>query len=95
MLIPEIIDAKTAVIWKPLRKEDHLIHKFRHGQFDKMIHLKNKSPTWNSQLNAYVLNFSGRVIRASIKNFQLVSHLDGNLSLITTRKSNNAIWKSR
>lgn len=33
--------------------------------------LKNKQPKWNEQVGAYVLNFNGRVTRASVKNFQL------------------------
>ena len=33
----------------------------------------NKPPKWNDQVGAYVLNFSGRVTQASVKNFQLVS----------------------
>lgn len=35
--------------------------------------LRNKPPKWNDTLNAYCLNFSGRVTQASVKNFQLVS----------------------
>merc|ERR1712182_170386 len=31
----------------------------------------NKQPKWNDQVGAYVLNFNGRVTRASVKNFQL------------------------
>jgi tubby-related protein 1 len=35
--------------------------------------LHNKSPKWNDALNAYCLNFGGRVTEASVKNFQLVT----------------------
>jgi len=35
--------------------------------------LRNKPPKWNDTLNAYCLNFGGRVTQASVKNFQLVS----------------------
>jgi len=31
----------------------------------------NKSPKWNDQIGAYVLNFNKRVTQASVKNFQL------------------------
>lgn len=34
--------------------------------------LGNKSPRWSDQVGAYVLNFNGRVTKASVKNFQLV-----------------------
>lgn len=33
----------------------------------------NKPPRWNEELNAYCLNFNGRVTEASVKNFQLVT----------------------
>ena len=33
----------------------------------------NKPPKWNEQMQAYCLNFNGRVTKASVKNFQLVS----------------------
>ena len=38
--------------------------------------LKNKPPKWNEQVGAYVLNFNGRVTRASVKNFQLCAALN-------------------
>jgi hypothetical protein len=34
----------------------------------------NKPPRWNDHVGAYVLNFHGRVTKASVKNFQLVTH---------------------
>ena len=38
-----------------------------------LSYLINKPPRWNEQVNAYVLNFNGRVTMASVKNFQLVA----------------------
>uniref|UniRef100_A0A0A9EZN7 Tubby C-terminal domain-containing protein n=1 Tax=Arundo donax TaxID=35708 RepID=A0A0A9EZN7_ARUDO len=35
--------------------------------------LKNKSPRWHEQLQCWCLNFHGRVMVASVKNFQLVA----------------------
>jgi tubby-related protein 1 len=32
----------------------------------------NRPPKWNSVLEAYVLNFYGRVEKPSVKNFQLI-----------------------
>lgn len=32
----------------------------------------NRPPKWNEKLQAFVLNFYGRVEKASVKNFQLV-----------------------
>ncbi|CAE7644616.1 TULP11 [Symbiodinium microadriaticum] len=40
--------------------------------FRDLCYLINKPPRWNEQVGAYVLNFSGRVTMASVKNFQLV-----------------------
>jgi len=37
-----------------------------------LIRMENKAPTWNEDLQSFVLNFSGRVTKASIKNFQIV-----------------------
>jgi hypothetical protein len=41
-----------------------------------LVVLKNKEPKWNTALNAYCLNFNGRVTEASVKNFQLVTTND-------------------
>lgn len=38
-----------------------------------MVLLSNKQPKWNDELGAWCLNFHGRVTKASVKNFQLVS----------------------
>ena len=38
---------------------------------EDLIVLKNKQPRWNEQMQAYCLNFDGRVTDASVKNFQL------------------------
>ncbi|CAN6226471.1 unnamed protein product [Urochloa humidicola] len=40
---------------------------------ESKVALKNKSPTWNQQLQCWCLNFHGRVTVASLKNFQLVA----------------------
>lgn len=34
--------------------------------------LVNRNPRWNAKVQAFVLNFHGRVTQASVKNFQLV-----------------------
>jgi len=44
----------------------------RHG----LMVLQNRPPWWNVELNAFVLNFGGRVKVASVKNFQLVERPD-------------------
>jgi len=46
------------------------------NQKENYIILKNKDPKWNEVMNAYVLNFRGRVNEPSIKNFQLIKEFD-------------------
>ena len=36
----------------------------KHGRRDDLIVLTNKSPRWNEQMQAYCLNFNGRVTHA-------------------------------
>lgn len=52
----------------------------RHG----LLQLQNKTPSWSEESGAYVLNFHGRVTRASVKNFQIV-HPDERELLATPR----------
>jgi hypothetical protein len=39
---------------------------------NSLLILQNRPPWWNAEINAFVLNFGGRVSVASVKNFQLV-----------------------
>lgn len=50
--------------------------------------LQNKSPSWSDESGAYVLNFHGRVTRASVKNFQMVRPDDR--ELLGTRRLSGA-----
>ncbi len=54
-----------------------MIARFKTGNRDNMLYLINKPPTWNVALEAYVLNFSGRVTMPSVKNFQLIDPTEG------------------
>eukprot|EP00457_Paulinella_chromatophora_P009024 gb/GEZN01009075.1/.p1 GENE.gb/GEZN01009075.1/~~gb/GEZN01009075.1/.p1 ORF type:complete len:411 (-),score=50.95 gb/GEZN01009075.1/:129-1316(-) len=44
--------------------------------------LVNKEPIFNTQVNAYVLDFKGRVSEASVKNFQLVDRNNADVVLL-------------
>jgi len=46
------------------------------NQVQNLILLQNRPPWWNHELNAFVLNFGGRVSVASVKNFQLCERHD-------------------
>lgn len=56
--------------------------RYRQYNLRDMVVLRNKPPKWNDKLNAYCLNFGGRVTKASVKNFQLVS-VDNMVSTIS------------
>jgi hypothetical protein len=42
----------------------------------QFVELVNKQPEWSAANNAFVLNFSGRVLVSSIKNFQIIHQHD-------------------
>eukprot|EP00826_Nyctotherus_ovalis_P012032 TRINITY_DN1313_c0_g3_i5.p2 TRINITY_DN1313_c0_g3~~TRINITY_DN1313_c0_g3_i5.p2 ORF type:complete len:184 (-),score=60.73 TRINITY_DN1313_c0_g3_i5:325-876(-) len=82
VLVPKV-EKDVAVEWKPMRREEHLVQQFESGRMEKMTVLRNKAPSWNSALNAYVLNFFGRVTMPSVKNFQLINPEDGCVQCLT------------
>lgn len=59
----------------PSQEQESLLGRFHRGAKQGLVLLRNKYPSWSEENGAYVLNFHGRVTRASIKNFQIV-HLD-------------------
>lgn len=46
-----------------------------------ILSLRNKDPIWSRDTHSYILNFSGRVSTASVKNFQIVCEENGNYIL--------------
>ena len=59
---------------RPKKADETMLERYKQEQEcnSNSVHfLKNKPPKWNEQVGAYVLNFNGRVTRASVKNFQL------------------------
>eukprot|EP00906_Rhabdomonas_costata_P033365 RCo047022 len=72
VLLPAVDEAGKRAVFRPSTEEETLISHFRRGTSKDMLILKNKEPSWNEQLKAFVLNFNGRVTMASVKNFQLV-----------------------
>lgn len=58
-----------------------MMAKYEKGDATGMFLFFNKPPKWNERkrytdVQAFVLNFSGRVDRASVKNFQLIDDRD-------------------
>jgi hypothetical protein len=47
-----------------------------HNENRDYLELVNKQPSWDSESNSFVLNFRGRVLVSSVKNFQIVHEHD-------------------
>lgn len=60
-------------VWQPMSKDDERMSTYlkKKTSVEHLVCLENKSPSWNDEVGAYVLNFNGRVTKASVKNFQL------------------------
>jgi len=72
VLVPNVNEEGVRAVLRPTTMEDTMIERYKAGkESDNVQVLKNKQPKWNDQVGAYVLNFNGRVTRASVKNFQL------------------------
>ena len=83
VLIPTVKGSKegkqAAYVHRPTSTEeaDGLLALYKGtGGKEKVTALVNKTPKWNDQVGAYVLNFNGRVTMASVKNFQLIIHTE-------------------
>lgn len=61
--------------WAPRSKEDTILAQVDNPDPSRSINLINKPPVWIESLEAYCLDFGGRVAAASVKNF-LLSHPD-------------------
>jgi len=60
-------------VFRPMDDEEKMLSRFKEDDTQGMVVMRNKPPKWNEQMQAYCLNFNGRVTHASVKNFQLVS----------------------
>ena len=56
-----------------------MLSKFKKGDLEGIKFMFNKPPKWNEHVQAFVLNFNGRVDKPSVKNFQLVDDQDDEL----------------
>jgi len=72
VIVPNVDEHGTRVELRPTTVEQTMLERYKAATHDDDIQiLRNKQPKWNEQVGAYVLNFNGRVTRASVKNFQL------------------------
>ncbi|GFH23765.1 Tub domain-containing protein [Haematococcus lacustris] len=69
---------------------DNLLERVKANKgLEDMVVMRNKPPRWNEDLNAYCLNFSGRVTEASVKNFQLVTDDNQNHVILQLAKTHS------
>ena len=75
VIVPNVDEHGTRVELRPTTVEQTMLERYKAAKHEDDIQiLRNKQPKWNEQVGAYVLNFNGRVTRASVKNFQLCNH---------------------
>ncbi|GAX86123.1 hypothetical protein CEUSTIGMA_g13536.t1, partial [Chlamydomonas eustigma] len=68
------VDASGRSMYRPRSESDSLLDRVKNDKgLEEVLVMFNKPPRWNEELNAYCLNFNGRVTEASVKNFQLVT----------------------
>lgn len=82
--IPAVDENNQIVTWRQTHNspDGEILQRMKDRNFRDLIYLINKPPRWNEQVGAYVLNFSGRVTMASVKNFQLVDPDEQNAVLL-------------
>ncbi|KAI9910796.1 hypothetical protein PsorP6_010877 [Peronosclerospora sorghi] len=68
--------------WRPATKEDTMLAQVDHPDPTRALHLLNKPPVWIESLEAYCLDFGGRVAAASVKNFLLAHPHDMDETLL-------------
>ncbi|KPP71141.1 hypothetical protein Z043_109972 [Scleropages formosus] len=76
VIIPGMDEDNERVPIRARNDNDGLLMRYQNRQMDNLIELHNKTPVWNDETASYVLNFSGRVTQASVKNFQIVHSKD-------------------
>ena len=70
VLMPMVQRDGTELIWPDSDVEKETIQgKFADNDTENIMFFFNKPPKWNEQVQAFVLNFNGRVDKASVKNF--------------------------
>ena len=72
VMVPNVDESGQRVVLRPTDPSESMLERYKAAKNDQDVQiLKNKQPKWNDSVGAYVLNFNGRVTRASVKNFQL------------------------
>jgi len=73
-------EGRPLQMWQPVNRCDaKMLTSFKAKEskhIENLVCLENKLPSWSDEVGGYVLNFNGRVSKASVKNFQLVEESD-------------------
>jgi len=81
VVVPRVMDSGKPVVFKPPATKG-LQESYESGMIEDIVVLVNRPPVWNEEIGSFVLNFHGRVTKASIKNFQLVLSKDHSEDLL-------------
>ncbi|KAJ1656657.1 hypothetical protein IWQ61_003810 [Dispira simplex] len=73
LILPAVNRDGTRQHHRPGKDDVSLVEMYRSTCNPSLLILHNKVPQWNEESHSYVLNFNGRVVLASVKNFQIVS----------------------
>jgi tubby-related protein 1 len=70
VLLPMVNREGEQIYWPDTENEPESVQgKFAANETEDIMFFFNKPPKWNEQVQAFVLNFNGRVDKASVKNF--------------------------
>lgn len=75
VIIPDILPNGEAITIRPLTPKEGIFQKIKTNSMDGLLLFVNKPPKWNDSVQAFVLNFNGRVDRPSVKNFQMIDSM--------------------
>jgi len=78
VLIPDVKPTGEVYQFKPMTGKEGIQVNWKNGKKEGLKEVFNKPPKWNDQVQAFVLNFNGRVEKPSVKNFQLIDEADEN-----------------
>lgn len=76
LIIPGIDAQNRRIGVQPQNEQESLLSRLQRGATQGLVLMQNKAPLWSDESGVYVLNFHGRVTRASVKNFQIVHRDD-------------------
>eukprot|EP01029_Cantina_marsupialis_P026672 TRINITY_DN7226_c0_g1_i1.p1 TRINITY_DN7226_c0_g1~~TRINITY_DN7226_c0_g1_i1.p1 ORF type:complete len:532 (-),score=166.50 TRINITY_DN7226_c0_g1_i1:232-1827(-) len=80
--VPKLDSETHEPLFGSRHKDDTMIKRYHDKDFSELEYMINKSPRFDKNANAFVLNFNGRVTEASVKNFQLVTPEDDDTVLL-------------